>query len=86
MITTQRPVTHTFIHLVPIKDQSSGLFMMLFAMGGKTATAFPFTSWPRKRVFVVNLTQARKIVQFSCGRSQEIFTGSHSKNISFTTI
>jgi len=45
--------------------------MMLFAMGGKTATAFPFTSWPRKRVFVVNLTQAHKIVQFSCGRSQE---------------
>ena len=45
--------------------------MMLFAMGGKTATTFPFTSWPRKRVFVVNLTHERKIVQFSSAQRQE---------------
>jgi hypothetical protein len=46
LATAQEPMTDTFIHLVPIKDQSSGLFMMLLVMGGKTANN-PFTLGPQ---------------------------------------
>jgi hypothetical protein len=60
-------MTDTFIHLVPIKDQSSGLFMMLLVMGGKTANN-PFTIGRANVLFAGNLTQASADVQFSSVR------------------
>ena len=39
--------------------------MMLFGYGRENRLSYPFTSKPRKRLFVLNLTHDRKIVQFS---------------------
>ena len=42
--------------------------MMLFGYGRENRLSYPFTL-PRKRLFVLNLTQDTKIVQFSSAHS-----------------
>ena len=39
--------------------------MMLFGYGRENRLSYPFTVLPRKRLYVLNLTHDRQIVQFS---------------------
>jgi hypothetical protein len=57
-------MTDTFIHLVPIKDQLSGLFMMRFEWEGPLKTN-PCDSFAAQTCYsVVNLTHEAHAVQF----------------------
>src|SRR5256885_13560368 len=69
MVTAGEAMTHTFIHSVPIKDQSNRLFMLL--VGGTASKLFPTTVLPRNVLFVENLTHETSGVQFlSCKRCE----------------
>src|ERR1044071_4267491 len=50
LVTSHGSMTHTFIHLVPIKDQWRGLFIDVLNMGGKNLKTNSRLLLPRKRV------------------------------------
>ena len=63
MITAGEPMTHTFINLVPIKDQSNRLFMLL--VGGRDRLkTISDDSFAAQTCFVENLTHDTSGVQF----------------------
>src|SRR5690242_20124949 len=68
-------VTDTFVHLVPIKVQSSGLFTTLWCWEG-TASRIQLYGFCRATdLFVVNLTHETRTVQFLCAQGRQKLPG-----------
>jgi hypothetical protein len=66
-------MTDTFVHLVPIKDQSSGLFMLRVAMGGIAQNYCRLQFCRANVLFVLNLTHDCNAVQFSSAHKAKIY-------------